>query len=1154
MSNVTQSQSGTEASEFTSTSEDERIPEFNDDMLAGVIQIVPEFTDDEDCDGEVDADAGLDSLASEVDESGLEDIPHPVKTHGATTQFHNTDVTAAELEEAQPICIQPSSLNAYTADNFHDDCPGDHAPPDLFPEAIPDSFDAAVNVLRDNTGDQPSSVDARVTDSVETPVVTEANDVTECSWLEVGRKSKSTHVPVLKLKSEPNDDPVLGTGKRVEDISRNQSQNKRQAEQNDVLGDNVMPQSESQKKRRLSNPFPKEQTFPCSKCGEQFHSQLDLDVHMSKHESDFTSVCNQSFGRQLLVKHKKLCSSSLHCTLCPREFALESLLETHVSEHKAGKYRYQCYFPNCTWAFREFKYFTTHMKEHGQKVRCTTCYLSLDSHAAYECHMKNAHRNPRSDDAALQCHYCKRPYPTSAALLAHPCLPSIKYTSSTPPCPRPLATQRCQWCKRSFLHKAELTTHIRQWHPGKPWNNEYVSETTEEAPGGAKYNCPFCDVKFQDVQKLYLHLERHVSAKSASDPSNNVTRPKSSTDTITFVCFECDSVFQDKKNFAVHMTQTGHAFGWQRLTRYPRQSDQAKNCKGSPMLLHFLTGTDKGARKPAEETVLKAKDSEAKSQEFVLASDTRGGHQCPCCAALFHDWETFTEHQQSHVRDTKTSGQDVAPSNAGESPLQGTKQPNPGSKKKQQRRKFIVETYADHNYGTKVRLADSDGVQLGWDAKQPEQKNSSATQENSMKICDVRSLQGFVFHCSPCNRYFEHGDELTEHMQRFHPDKPQKKLFVCEPCGMNFREERDFNAHLRHFHGKSNDSGVRSRDNGVKAWKWKEYFRNPTSEKVCPRRECGQQFPSYKELKSHIICAHENRNPASEEVCPWRECGQRFKSNSELKSHIIRTHEKPHIIRTHKKPRIIRTHENSQAIETDSCVKSWKEFYRNLASENVCPWRECGQQFPSHKELKSHIICTHELELKGQVVKRLQNGPVVARPVNQNTPKVQPTCECPWPNCGKKFKTPGNLKAHVICVHETQQKGPCEKIFDETWKVRTSLSASKLALMKLRTPVVCLERLSDARVQKYLERQDPRLTCMFCGKVFTTERSRDFHTQHVHRMPSTSPEVKTEPDNDSETQVSVEGDLDVQFKSDPDFPSSESSSVVALPDHEYTKR
>ena len=164
--------------------------------------------------------------------------------------------------------------------------------------------------------------------------------------------------------------------------------------------------------------------FLCSKenCNKHFGSEVDLNLHMRRHDKDFTffcDICDKGFVSNRELKLHKVSHENLRsfvCYVCGKLFLRKSNLSEHMKIHTGSK-NYSCDI--CDLSFLRPSNLETHKsRKHGgedmKKFSCTKCGKWFHS-----LQQLNRHSLVHSGERPFNCDICKTSYARADHLKSH---------------------------------------------------------------------------------------------------------------------------------------------------------------------------------------------------------------------------------------------------------------------------------------------------------------------------------------------------------------------------------------------------------------------------------------------------------------------------------------------------------------------------------------------------------------------------------------------------------------------------------------------------------------------------------------------------------------------------------------------------------------
>lgn len=164
----------------------------------------------------------------------------------------------------------------------------------------------------------------------------------------------------------------------------------------------------------------------CSKCGEKFHSGLQLSQHKATHHAKLVDCvhCGKQMSKYLIAAHineKHTKNQKIECSYCGTTFFNPYKHSQHVKRH--------------------------HLREHYARFVCEICGKAYITRHELLRHTA-AHNNERKH----KCETCGRGYFKAGDLTYH----RRTHTGERP--------HKCNYCEGAFSRPSELTSHLSRSH------------------------------------------------------------------------------------------------------------------------------------------------------------------------------------------------------------------------------------------------------------------------------------------------------------------------------------------------------------------------------------------------------------------------------------------------------------------------------------------------------------------------------------------------------------------------------------------------------------------------------------------------------------------------------------------------------------------
>lgn len=195
----------------------------------------------------------------------------------------------------------------------------------------------------------------------------------------------------------------------------------------------------------------------CHLCGAKLTSEYYLNLHIRRHNKEFTEFCK----------------------ICNKGFYLKATLKIHMSVHNDEK---PCVCEICHKSFGNYIYLRSHMRIHDQpetrkKYKCVIC--SFETFYSY---YHKEHMRTHTGESQVACEVCGK-------LIGRQYMKThIRMHTGEKP-------EMCEFCGKAFSSRRYLVKH-RRTHTG-------------EKP----YKCKICEKCFTQRGSLSAHLRRHENPK-----------------------------------------------------------------------------------------------------------------------------------------------------------------------------------------------------------------------------------------------------------------------------------------------------------------------------------------------------------------------------------------------------------------------------------------------------------------------------------------------------------------------------------------------------------------------------------------------------------------------------------------------------------------
>lgn len=316
--------------------------------------------------------------------------------------------------------------------------------------------------------------------------------------------------------------------------------------------------------------------FKCNICKRNFNRRNNLNTHMLTHMKDGKpyncEICQQKFRRaDRLSLHMQTHSKVklLRCEYCKRAYENFNDLESHSLVHKEKKSSLICKI--CSQSFTKISDIILHDEKfhnkNNRKFKCTQCEEKFLKKVYLNNHMKKhfqilADRKKKYTTNSFECDICKNSYSTYRNIKRHIIIHmKCKYVYDCPiceksfSCPREMNTHIlthvggkpfvCDICKKSYLQKRYLMSHIRDVH-------EKIK----------KYSCNICHKNFLKIAQLQKHencvhslmklYECNSCLKKFHAKSDLIVHVRRHFEIQPFECDNCEKKYKHKHSLLLH--------------------------------------------------------------------------------------------------------------------------------------------------------------------------------------------------------------------------------------------------------------------------------------------------------------------------------------------------------------------------------------------------------------------------------------------------------------------------------------------------------------------------------------------------------------------------------------------------------------------------
>ncbi|XP_076355554.1 zinc finger protein 423-like isoform X2 [Tachypleus tridentatus] len=573
--------------------------------------------------------------------------------------------------------------------------------------------------------------------------------------------------------------------------------------------------------------------FSCEICDGIFSSETHLSSHC-RQVHNIRIPCFQKFGQTTF---------SLFCAYCNESCKSRTELENHMKAHTVSPSKHKCNICDeiCPTAATLAEHKLSHCKVMTGGV-CVTCKKTVQNEEEFYKHIQEHNAN----GLPVPCVVCRQTLMSDVEIQVH-----AKFHLKTRD---PLYP--CCVCARQFEANKLIIT-------GKQDNGHtYMCKDCFHARS-EDLRCPECKVKFETVSALEKHKLTHkktyqcikcqMSFESETEIQAHVTSHMIQEGT-SHECKLCHTVFESPAKLQCHLIE--HTFeGCSCYTCYMCSTVfTAPHLIQQHMLEHGLSSRPYDCSHCHQRFFFRA---ELENHSHMHKENIDSGEQlnCPDCTKVFNSIVNLNNHRKIHEQKNNTLKCSSCPE--------------------------LFHNSADMQQHYFRYHGDSE-----LDGKN---KCFPCTECGKEFPC-LSNLQGHVrihaqgtkYTCPECKKEFALSRNLNIHLRSHSGEKP----YECPVCKKRFARKENRKAHLKSHTGLKPFMCPHCGKTFSRKCHVKEHMRIHITSTTHPCELCTETFRSLKQLKRHLMDAHQKQY---DHVCSV--CGDVFNQSKNLQTHMQNKHD-----------------------------------------------------------------------------------------------------------------------------------------------------------------------------------------------------------------------------------------------------------------------
>lgn len=521
--------------------------------------------------------------------------------------------------------------------------------------------------------------------------------------------------------------------------------------------------------------------YKCKTCGDMASSAVDLKNHvLNKHSNSnsahsnngqLTTSLTSGESKEILKEDipRNNTRSTLRCKICSRVFCSSHGMNLHyIMEHQSNNPRFPC--GSCQKVFSSVYDLHVHRgvahEDQNYKNKLEDLRVFIDTTTKHRStRTKNDNGDQNTTDDPFECIPCDRAFKTLLGIRIHVNNHSNELDTSNLPS---FQLYRCLWCNVSFDEISQLcvhvySTHSDRKHSRKAKNMRHILHETDvivapSSTSGAQPSSQLTDTLTKTCQCLICNQE-YPSTFRLRDSCKNCREET----TLTFLnkCLICGQKFATIRGIQAHMLN--HAIG------------DSKKSKKRPLL------GDTFDHDPAK----------------VPKSVGRSSHQCLVCGRFFTSDHVLQAHMKTHPHYNIST------------------------------RKVVYQSSNSSDH-----------------LSSPETKLPSPVKQTSVPKHVGNGLMKYK--CRMCSRHFSSTNYMLRHMQT------HKQKFWCDMCGETFNDARTCKTHKNSHNVKLRQSCELCQKEFPTMSSLVRHKKSHTGKRLPYRCDvCSAEYTDTAKLKSH---------------------------------------------------------------------------------------------------------------------------------------------------------------------------------------------------------------------------------------------------------------------------------------------------------------